>query len=136
MSALHIAAEAGWAKYSQRIAYEFNPSTCSYGQQITEPVMTLIGYRLAVMDIIGQTGATPRATGRPPVTYPVSLADLINVADAAAELDGMRMFYVDQPAEQARIASVVAQLHDLVERAAAHDAAMITAKAAPTASAL
>lgn len=62
---------------------------------------------------------------RPPVTYPVNLGDLINIADAAAELDGMRMFYVDRPDEQARIAGMVGQLHNLVERAAAHDAALI-----------
>jgi hypothetical protein len=62
---------------------------------------------------------------RPPVTYPVDLSDLVNIADAAAELDGMRMFYVDNPGEQTRIAGMVGQLHDLVERAAAHDAALI-----------
>ncbi|MDP3219203.1 MAG: hypothetical protein Q8S73_34210 [Deltaproteobacteria bacterium] len=62
---------------------------------------------------------------RPPVTYPVSLADLITIADAAAELDGMRMFYVDRPSEQDRISRVVKQLHDMVGRAAAHDAALI-----------
>lgn len=62
---------------------------------------------------------------RPPVAYPISLADLINIADAAAELDGMRMFYVDQPAEQVRISAMVDQLHSLVERAAVHDAVLI-----------
>lgn len=62
---------------------------------------------------------------RPPVTYPVNLADLVNVADAACELDGMRMFYVDQPGEQERIARMAKLLHDLVERAAAHDADLI-----------
>lgn len=62
---------------------------------------------------------------RPPVTYPVSLADLVTIADAAAELDGMRMFYVDQPVEQDRISSLVQRLHDMVERAAAHDAVLI-----------
>ncbi|MCK9386061.1 MAG: hypothetical protein M0Q15_15740 [Nevskia sp.] len=62
---------------------------------------------------------------RPPVTYPASLADLVNIADAAAELDGMRMFYVDRPSEQDRISRVVKQLHDMVERAAALDAALI-----------
>ena len=64
---------------------------------------------------------------RPPVTYPLSLADLINIADAAAELDGMRMFYVDRPSEQDRISRLVKQLHDMVERAAARDAALIYA---------
>ena len=62
---------------------------------------------------------------RPPVTYPVSLADLIAIADAACELDGMRMFYVDRPDEQERLARVVWQLHGIAERAAAHDAALI-----------
>jgi hypothetical protein len=136
MTALQIAILRCWAKYSQGIVYEFNPSSCSYGKQITEPVMTLLGYRLAVMEVIGQTGMDARSTRRPPVTYPVSLADLVNVADAAAELDGMRMFYVDQPSEQARIAHMVAQLHDMVERAAAHDAAMIYGNDESKASAL
>lgn len=62
---------------------------------------------------------------RPPVIYPVNLGDLINIAGAAAELDGMRMWYVDRPSEQDRIACMVAQLHDMVERAAAHDATLI-----------
>lgn len=62
---------------------------------------------------------------RPPVTYPVNLADLVNIADAAAELDGMRMFYVDQPAEQVRISAMVDQLHNLVQRAAVHDSVLI-----------
>jgi hypothetical protein len=52
------------------------------------------------------------------VTYPVSLSDLILVADSAAELDGMRMFYVDQPARQQDISRMVAGLHDIAERAA------------------
>ncbi len=52
-----------------------------------------------------------------PVTYPVSLADLILVADAAAELDGMRQFYVDRP-DQQHISRMVAGLHtDIAERA-------------------
>ncbi len=64
---------------------------------------------------------------RPPITYPVSLADLINVADAAAELDAMKIFYVDQPDMQKLIARRVDQLHDIVQRAAALDAALIYA---------
>lgn len=55
---------------------------------------------------------------RPPVTYPVSLADLELIADAAAELDDARRFYVDRPDEQKRIAGIVERLHDVVERAA------------------
>jgi hypothetical protein len=62
---------------------------------------------------------------RPPVTYPVSLADLMLIADAASELDGMRMHYVDRPSEQERISALVQRLHDLAERAAAHDAVLI-----------
>lgn len=68
-----------------------------------------------------------------PVTYPVSLADLTTIADAACELDGMRMFYVDRPSEQERIARMVASLHNIVERAAAHDAALIYGPAEETA---
>jgi hypothetical protein len=62
---------------------------------------------------------------RPPATYPVNLADLIDIADAAAELDGMKQFYVDRPDEIKRIAAMVGRLHSMVERAAAHDAALI-----------
>jgi hypothetical protein len=62
---------------------------------------------------------------QPPVSYPVSLADLMLIADAASELDGMRMHYVDRPSEQDRIARLVESLHDIAERAAAHDAALI-----------
>lgn len=64
---------------------------------------------------------------RPPVAYPVSLADLINIADAAAELDAMKTFYVDQPDQQNMIAGRVDQLHNIVQRAAAHDADLIYA---------
>ncbi|MCK9386109.1 MAG: hypothetical protein M0Q15_15980 [Nevskia sp.] len=64
---------------------------------------------------------------RPPVTYPVSLADLVNIADAAAELDAMKIFYVDRPDLQKLIAGRVDQLHDIVQRAAAHDAELIYA---------
>lgn len=64
---------------------------------------------------------------RPPMTYRVTLADLVEFADCAAELDGMRQFYVDNPAEQERIAGHVERLHNIVERAAAQDAALIYA---------
>ena len=60
-----------------------------------------------------------------PVTYPVSLSDLITMADAAAELDGMRMFYVDRPDEQQRISRIVSGLHDIAERAANHASGLI-----------
>lgn len=69
----------------------------------------------------------------PPVIYPVTLADLTTMADAASELDGMRMFYVDQPGEQERIARMATALHDIVERAAAHDAELIYGPAEETA---
>lgn len=62
---------------------------------------------------------------RPPVTYPVDLAALVDIADAACELDVMRQFYVDRPDEQQRLSARVARLHEIVERAAAHDAALI-----------
>lgn len=62
---------------------------------------------------------------RPPVTYPVDLADLVNIAEAARDLDETRQFYVDRPDEQQRIAQRVARLHAIVERAAAHDAYLI-----------
>jgi hypothetical protein len=62
---------------------------------------------------------------RPPVTYPVALDTLMLMADAASELDGMRMFFVDRPSEQDRISAMVKRLHDAVERAAANDARLI-----------
>lgn len=52
----------------------------------------------------------------------VNLADLINIADAADEMNSMRRFYVDQPSEQKRIASMVERLRDIVERASGMDA--------------
>lgn len=58
------------------------------------------------------------------VTYTVTLADLIDIADGAAELDGLRMFLVDQ---MERVAERVARMHDIVERAAGQDAARIYA---------
>lgn len=64
---------------------------------------------------------------RPPTTYPVSLADLINIADAAAELDAMKTFYIDRPDLQKLIAGRVDQLHNIVQRAASHDANLIYA---------
>lgn len=62
---------------------------------------------------------------RPPVTYPVTLADLVDIADAARDLDETRPFYVDRPDEQQHIAARAQRLHDIVERAAAHDAHLI-----------
>ena len=62
---------------------------------------------------------------RPPMRYSVDLADLIVMADCACELDGMRMFYVDRPDEQARIAAMVSKLHSIVESAAGQHADLI-----------
>ncbi len=62
------------------------------------------------------------------VTYAVTLSDLIDIADGAAELDGMRMFLVDQPDQMERVAERVARMHDIVERAAGQDAARIYAE--------
>lgn len=50
--------------------------------------------------------------------YRVDLADLIQIAEAAAEIDETRQFYVDRPGEQRRLAAMVARLHDIAERAA------------------
>lgn len=62
-----------------------------------------------------------------PVTYTMTLSDLIDIADGAAELDGLRMFLVDQPDQMERVAERVARMHDIVERAAGQDAARIYA---------
>lgn len=51
-------------------------------------------------------------------TYSISLADLIHIADAATELDGLRAFLVDQPGEQHRVANRAQHLRDLIQRAA------------------
>jgi hypothetical protein len=67
--------------------------------------------RLAAQDF-------PALSTGPAVTYSIDLADLTLIADAAAELDGMRMFYVDQPGEQKRIAGIVERMRGMVERAA------------------
>ena len=58
---------------------------------------------------------------RPPVTYPVSLADLVLFSDAAAELDDYKDTLEDNPAERARIIAMVYRLHDTVERVAGTD---------------
>ena len=61
------------------------------------------------------------------VSYAVSLADLISIADAACELDGMRMHYADRPDQQQHLAARVDTLHSLVERAAGADSSRIYA---------
>lgn len=57
----------------------------------------------------------------------VDLADLMLIAEAAAELDDTKQFYVDRPDEQNRLAAMVERLHDIVERAAGAHAAAIYA---------
>jgi hypothetical protein len=54
----------------------------------------------------------------PVVTYPVTLADLTHIADAACELDAYKDMLADKPAEQARVQALVGILHSLAERAA------------------
>lgn len=60
-------------------------------------------------------------------SYPVALADLIYIADAACELDIAKQFYVDRPDEQQHLTAIVNRLHDIVERAAGAEAAAIYA---------
>lgn len=65
---------------------------------------------------------------RPAVTYPVSLSDLCDIADAACDLSVMKGFYVDQPAMLEQIAARAERLHDIVERAAGLDEYLVYAK--------
>lgn len=62
---------------------------------------------------------------RPPITYPLNLADLIMVADSVCELDGLKPSEADNPAEHERIKRVVSGIHNLIERVAGHDASLI-----------
>lgn len=62
---------------------------------------------------------------RPPVTYPMHIADLELFADAAADPDTMRQFFVDKPDEQTRISRMVERMYDAIERAARIDANLI-----------
>lgn len=57
-------------------------------------------------------------------SYPVTLADLVEIADAACELDVTKQFYIDRPDEQQRLTAIVNRLHDIVERAAGAQAAI------------
>lgn len=62
---------------------------------------------------------------RPAVKYFIALSDLVNIADAAADLDGLKQFYVDQPGKMAELAARAVQLHDIVERVGgAHSSAI------------
>ncbi len=62
---------------------------------------------------------------RPAVKYFITLSDLVNIADAAADLDGLKQFYVDQPDKMAELAARSVQLHDIVERAGGEQAVVI-----------
>ena len=62
---------------------------------------------------------------RPPVTYPVTLADLVDISDAADDLASMKQFYVDNPDVQLMIAVRAEKLRAIVQRAAALDAHLI-----------
>lgn len=64
---------------------------------------------------------------RPPVTYPVSLADLTLFADAACEMDCYKDTLEDKPAERARIIAMVEMMHNAVERAAGADGGLVYA---------
>lgn len=59
----------------------------------------------------------------------VDLADLMLIADAAAELDALKMHTVDRADELGRITRLVETLHDMVERIAGAHAACIYAPA-------
>lgn len=58
----------------------------------------------------------------PPITYQVTLADLIMFADAACDLDGLQGLIQYNPAERERIADMAQRMHDTVERAAGAEA--------------
>lgn len=60
---------------------------------------------------------------KPPVTYPVSLSDLMLVADAACEMDCYKDHLTG--AERERVLALRDSLHDLAERAAELDAVLI-----------
>lgn len=59
--------------------------------------------------------------------YPITLADLMAIADAAADLDGLKQFYVDRPDKMTELAARSAQLHGIAERAAGAHAVVIYA---------
>ena len=118
------ATDAAWAKYSQRIKYQFPTGAGSHSTQVTAPVMAMIGFRLAVMDIFKQICPCAAETD-PPVVYPCSLDDLMLFADCTVELDDYKNCAAIDPAERARIAAMVERLHDAVERIAGPAAATV-----------
>lgn len=124
MSTTQSALDAAWAKYSQRINYQFPTGAGSYSTQVTAPVMALIGFRLAVMDIVQQT-CPCAAKPAPLVVYPCNLDDLVLFANGAAELDSYKECAVIEPADRARIAAMVERLHEAVERIAGAQAERI-----------
>lgn len=123
------ALDAAWAKYSQRINYQFPTGAGSYSTQVTAPVMALIGFRLAVMDIVQQT-CPCAAEPAPPVVYPCNLDDLVLFANCAVELDEYKKCITGPNAEQvhaerARIANMIERLHDAIERIAGPQAVRV-----------
>ena len=61
----------------------------------------------------------------PNLTYSVTLADLIEIADAACHLDAYKSMLVDRPGEVQTVQRSVEKLHDIAERAAGQDAVRI-----------
>lgn len=82
--------------------------------------------RLAEQDHAPDFRVRPAPAGK--LRHQVDLADLQLMADAAAELDDARQFYVDRPDEQRRLDAMVERLHNIVERAAGAHAAAIYAQ--------
>lgn len=77
--------------------------------------------RLAEQDTAPAVTVRPAPIGQ--LRQQVDLADLQLMADAAAELDAVKQFFVDRPDEQQRLGAMASRLHDIVERAAgAHEA--------------
>lgn len=72
--------------------------------------------RLAEQDTAPAVTVRPAPIGQ--LRQQVDLADLQLMADAAAELDDARQFYVDRPDEQARLKTMAELLKAIVERAA------------------
>lgn len=60
---------------------------------------------------------------RPPITYPLTLADLDTLASIACTIDDFKEHLPEN--ERAEAAAMVERLHDMVERAAGADALLI-----------
>ena len=59
--------------------------------------------------------------GGPPVTYQVTLADLILFADAAIELEFYKNTLEDMTFEKSRMLALICRMHDAIERIAGLD---------------